>query len=248
MLYAFFDESGIHAGAKILAVGRWVGTQDEFETLASHWNTALRRAGVKAFHFVDFNHGIKEFAGWTPRWKEAFLRDLFDVLDRRELTGVSSAILMDDFKEVIKNSSGTVLHEKHGPYWVCLNYCIGVISKRVHDEVVYVVDRQKDFDSSLRDSFENLRAIRPDYAPKMGGITFRPKADFPQLQAADLLVGETAKSLQNRLHDPKRPVRKSFLALLEMRKKLVGGYYDSNSIQDMLTKIQQRAVGAPTPD
>lgn len=248
MLYAFLDESGIHAGAKVLAVGGWMGTPDEFETLASHWNTTLRRARVKAFHFVDFNHSIKEFEGWKPKWKETFLRDLFDVLDRRELTGVSGAILMDDFKEVIKNSSGTVLHEEHGPYWVCLHHCIGVISKRVSAEVIYVVDRQQEFDSLLRESFENLRALRPDYALRMGGITFKPKTEFPQLQAADLLVGETAKSLQNRLYDPKRPVRKSFLALLEMRKKLVGGYYDRNSIQDMLAKIQQRAVGAPTPD
>jgi hypothetical protein len=124
MRYAFFDESGIHAGAKILTVGGWVATEDEFASLASHWNTTLRRVGVNAFHFVDFNHSIKQFAGWSPKWKEMFLRDLFDVLRRREVMGVTCGIVMDDLKNAIKDSSGTVLHEKYGPYWVCLQYCV----------------------------------------------------------------------------------------------------------------------------
>ena len=242
MLYAFFDESGIHEGAKILAVGGWVATQDEFETLASHWNTVLRRAGVKVFHFVDFNHSIREFEGWTPRWKEEFLKDMFDVLGRRQLMGVSGAIVMDDFKQVIAGGSGTVLHEKHGPYWVCLQYCVEAISKRVNDEVIYVLDRQQEFDSPLRESYLTLKEVRADYAPKMRGITFEPKTKFPQLQAADLLVGETAKSLQNRLYDRSRPIRKSFLALLEMREKLVGGYFDKTGIPDLLAKAQQSAA------
>lgn len=234
MLYAFFDESGIHKGAKVLGVGGWIATEDEFSTLVSHWSTVLRRARVKVFHFVDFNHSIKEFAGWTPRLKGEFLKDLFDVLDRRDVMGVTGAILMDDFKETIKGSAGTVLHETYGPYWVCLQYCIEVISKRVTEEVVYVIDRQQEFDSPLASSFYTLKKERSDFSPKMMGITFRPKTEFLALQAADLLVGETVKSTHNRFYEPARPIRKSFLALLEMRKKLIGGYFDKSALANVL--------------
>ncbi len=146
---------------------------------------------------------------------------------------------MDDFKSIIGSSSGTVLHETHGPYWVCLQYCVEVVSKRVNDEVLYCLDRQQEFDSPLRDSFSSLKEARADYAPKMCGIIFKSKFDYPELQAADLLVGETAKSLHNRLYDPERPVRKSFIALLQMRKKLIGGYFDKTAIPRLLTLAQQ---------
>jgi Protein of unknown function (DUF3800) len=242
MLYGFFDESGIHAGAKILTVGGWIASEEEWEAFARQWRTTLKRAGVSAFHFVDFNHSTKEFEGWTPRWKEEVLRQLFSVIERRDLMGVSGAIVMDDFNSVVGSSSGTVLHEKHGPYWVSLQYCVEVISKRVNDEVLYCLDRQQEFDSPLRDSFHSLKVARTDYAPMMAGITFASKFDYPELQAADLLVGETAKSLHNRLYDPERPLRKSFIALLEMRKKLVGGYFDREGIRNLLAMAQQPSL------
>ena len=178
MLYAFFDESGIHAGAKILTVGGWIASQEEWESFACQWRTTLKRAGVSAFHFVDFNHSVKEFKGWTPRWKEDVLRALFSVIERRDLMGVSGAIVMDDLKSIIGGSSGTILHKTYGPYWVCLQYCVEVISKRVNDEVLYCLDRNQEFDSPLRNSFASLKEARADYAPKISGIIFKSKFDY----------------------------------------------------------------------
>ena len=224
-----------------VTVGGWVATKTEWEAFTRQWRTTLKRVGIAAFHFVDYNRNIKEFKGWTHRWKEEVLRELFSVIERRELVGVSGAIVMEDFKSSVAGTSGTVLNERYGPYWLCLQYCVEVISKRVNEEVLYCLDRQQEFDAPLRNSFLSLKEARSDFAPKMYGITFKPKTEYPELQAADLLVGETAKSLQNRFYDSERPVRKSFLALLEMKKKLYGGYFDKTRIPRLLALAQQQS-------
>jgi hypothetical protein len=90
--------------------------------------------------------------------------------------------------------------------------CDRARSKRVSEEVIYLLDRQEEFDSPLRETFYELKYSRLDFAPKMCGITSKSKTESLPLQASDLLVGETTESLQNRLYDPERSPRQSSLA------------------------------------
>jgi hypothetical protein len=68
----------------------------------------------------------------------------------------------------------------------------------------------------------------------MGTISFQSKNDFVELQAADLLAYETAKSTHNRFFDPQRPIRKSMLALVRKKNRLVGGFVDKDCSKTIL--------------
>ncbi len=140
---------------------------------------------------------------------------------------------MPEYREVVAGTA-TPLEEKERPYLVCLQYCVEMISKLASGPVRYVLDRQDEFDSYAIATFNRIRELHPAWAEKMGDVAYMAKTDVAPLQAADLLVYETAKSLNNRLYDPGRPFRKSMLALASKPNRLQGGYFDRDGVVQML--------------
>jgi hypothetical protein len=232
-LIAYLDESGIHADSRILALGGWVGAAEEWERLSRQWRNVLSRYGVQAFHFASCENARGEFAGWSRGRKEQLVKEVIAAVNRRDLRGFCAAIVMPEYREVVTGSA-TSLEEKQRPYLVCLQYCVEMISKLAPRPVRYVLDRQEEFDSYAIATFERIKELHPDWAEKMGDISYVAKTDLAPLQAADLLAYETAKSLNNRLYDPGRPFRKSMLALASRPNRLQGGYFDRGSVVQML--------------
>lgn len=232
-LIAFLDESGIHANSRVLAVGGWVATPEEWNRLTKQWKNVLRDHRVQAFHFAACENGWGEFRGWSPSLKGRLITKAIGAINRRDLRGFCAAIVMPEYKETVAGS-GSSLEEKERPYLVCLQYCVEMISKRVPGNVRYILDRQEEFDSYAIRAFGDIKRSHPDWAEKMLDITYAPKTKAIPLQAADLLVYETAKSLNNRLYDPLRPVRKSMLALARKPERLTGGYFDAHGSKQLL--------------
>jgi hypothetical protein len=229
----FFDESGIHESARILGVGGWVASAEEWDRFIARWEAALARNGAKIFHFADFDNSRGEFSGWSIFRKQNLIKDLFRVLNQRDLFGFCACIVMPEYKATAVGS-GTALEEKHSPFVICQQYCIEMISKRLNKNVFYIFDKQQEFDSPAIQNFRDTKTRFPEWSEKMSGIAFRSKIEFSPLQAADLLVYESAKSLHNWLYDSTRPIRKSMKALLKKRDRLVGGYFDRNGCEIIL--------------
>jgi len=223
----FFDESGIHESARILAVGGWVASAEEWERFTPRWKAALEGNGAKTFHFADFDNARGNFSDWSALQKQNLIKDLFRVLNQSDLFGFCGSIVMPEYKAVAAGS-GTALEERHSPFVICQQYCIEMICKRIDAKVFYIFDRQQEFDSPAIQNFWDTKKKLPEWSEKMDGIAFRSKNEFIPLQAADLLVYESAKSLHNWLYDPSRSVRKSMRALLKRRERLVGGYFDKD--------------------
>lgn len=236
-LWGFFDESGIHTGSKIIAVGGLVGPEEEWVLLERQWKNILLGAEVKVFHFSDCDNGWGEFAGWTYKQKAELVSKLIAAIVSRNLFGVSGVIALDDYAEISKGS-GTILEEKPMPYQICLQYCIEAICNRVNEKVFYVFDQQREYVSPINETFFKIQDACPKFAPKMGGMTFQSKATVRPLQAADLIAYETAKSLKNFFYEPDRPSRKSWAALLKMKDRLVGGYYDKRNLHQILGVVK----------
>lgn len=230
----FFDESGIHDAAKVMALGGWVASIETWESFQDQWASVLKSAGASVFRFSDLDNNHGEFKGWSPWRKRNLMEDLFKILRRHDLQGVCAAIVMPEYKEVV-SGSGTVLEKRHSPYIICQEFCMEVICKQIPEKVLYIFEEQRDFRSFAVSNFWDTKDRFPEWSPKMSGIVFRPKKEFAGLQVADLLVYETAKSLHNRLYDPTRPVRKSMIALLKAKKdNLIGGYFDRDGAKILL--------------
>ena len=102
---------------------------------------------------------------------------------------------------------------------MCQTYLTEKICQQIDKSVFYVFEEQREFQPFAAQNFWDIKDKFPDRGSKMDGLAYRPKSEWPGLQAADLLVYETAKSLANRLYDPSRPARQSMLALLRCKKE-----------------------------
>jgi hypothetical protein len=225
-LYGFFDESGTHDGARVLALGGWVGTEEDWEDFQTHWDAALAKHGVSAFHFSKCENGRGEFEGWSSSKKARLTEDLIRVICRHNIQGFCGAIPMGYYKGIVQGS-GSILEEKHSPYVLLESYLIEIICKKVHSPVHYVFEEQREFRKFAISNSWDIREKFPGRDKKMAAIVYRPKAKYAGLQAADLLVYESAKSLGNRLYEPSRPARQSMLALVRCKgKDMEGGWFD----------------------
>jgi hypothetical protein len=230
----FFDESGTHASAKILALGGWIASIAEWESFQKQWDKALRAAGASTFRFADFDNSRGVFEGWGAWRKENLITELFKILRRHDLRGVSAAIVMPEYREVVAGT-GSLLEEKHSPYVICQQLCIELICKHIPEKVFCVFEDQREFRSFAVQNYWDTKDRFPEWASKMSGIAYRPKTQFAGLQAADLLIYETAKSLHNRLFDPSRPIRKSMKALIKAKgENLIGEYFDKDGAKALL--------------
>lgn len=230
----FFDESGTHQQAKVLAVGGWVAAWPEWEDFEYRWNAANKKHGVEVFRFSDCDNSRGEFKDWKAPQKIALMKDLFRVIDRHEIYGFCAIITMDDYKRVVQGT-GSALEQKHSPYVICEFYLFELICKYINHPVRYILEEQPEFKGFGRSAFWETRDRFPQWTDKMVDITYRPKPKFAGLQAADLLVYETAKSHHNRLYDPTRKTRESMVGLLKAKKdKLKGGWLDEKAIRVLL--------------
>jgi hypothetical protein len=229
----FFDESGIHDDSNITVVGGWVVSVDEWSKFERHWKLLLKKEGLTAFHYADFDNSRREFEGWGKTRKEQVIQSIFKIIDSRDLRGFSGAIHMPEYKGVV-SGSGTRLEDRPSPYLICQQYCLEMVSKKIAEDVHYVFDRQDEFDKPAIDNFWSTKNDFPEWGKHMAGIAFESKEQFVPLQYADLLAYETFKRLNNKLFRPDLPTRKSMLALVRKHKSLIGGFIDKDLIRNIL--------------
>lgn len=229
----FFDESGIHDVSNITVVAGWIASVEEWEKFERHWKLLLKNERLTAFHYTDFDNNRGEFKRWSKSRKEQVIQNIFKIIDSRDLRGFSGAIHMPEYKGVV-SGSGTRLENKPSPYLICQQYCLEMVSKKVAQDVYYVFDRQDEFDKPAIDNFWSTKNDFPQWGKYMAGISYKSKGQFVALQAADLLAYETCKSINNKLFRPDLPIRKSMLALVRKRQRLVGGFIDKDGIRHIL--------------
>jgi len=86
MLWAYFDESGVHApkeqGSRLLklAAGGCIAPLDAWESLSISWADAIDRMGIEQFHMADFENRAKPFDKWSDGERKKNLNILLDII------------------------------------------------------------------------------------------------------------------------------------------------------------------------
>jgi hypothetical protein len=90
MIEAYFDESGIHKGAKVCVIAGYFGYSAQWRALEKKWRKVLK----------DFNFPLKDFHATDlidRRNDRSMLEKLAEAIARSEVYPVSSGIIVDDF-------------------------------------------------------------------------------------------------------------------------------------------------------
>lgn len=183
MFSAFFDASG-KADERVLAVGGYVASKEEWLSFDKEWNEILQDFGVQYFRMSEFINRSGQFKGWKPSRRSQIFDLLTTLIQSRVLKAVGCAIVCDEFREV---NQQYLLAERLGhPFPMAAMTAMGrlfVWAARIgHQEPILSVF--EDGDTHKGELIDLAKQYMPD--ARLCPV-FRPKTLTP-LQAADIVA------------------------------------------------------------
>ncbi len=248
VLTVYLDDSGTHGGAEVTAVAGFVSTKLLWDGFRKEWARALRKERIQIFRMSDLENRHGEFKGWSKERTETFRRELFDIIQRRTLAPIGSALINADWEKVmpahIKAGFG-------GSYGWCAEDC-------AHQ--AYKWAKRTGAPGKLRYIFEKgtvghgqIAKVFADYASnprwdafRISGYSFEEKKLMP-LQAADLMAYEVYKQMCNQVITWKRPMRRSLALLLAGKDAIHLQFHNAERLTKLVNAVseldKQRKLG-----
>jgi hypothetical protein len=216
VLTVYLDDSGTHGGAEVTAVAGFVSTKLLWDAFRKEWSRVLRKEHIEIFRMSDLENRQGEFEGWSKERTEAFRAKLFDIIHRRTLVPIGSALVNADWAKVMP---AHIRAEWGGSYGWCAEDCAHQVYKWAKrtgtpGKFRYIFEKGTVGHGQLGKMFADY-ANNPKWeAFRIGGYSFEEKKLMP-LQAADLMAYELYKQMCNQVITWKRPMRRSLALLLE---------------------------------
>ena len=233
MLKTFMDETGIHDGAEVVAVAGYISRPKYWRAWTADWNKTKRPIDV--FHAADCASYHGEFEGWTKEQRDVFCAKLLPVISAHELAGIVIGIRLDDLHEALRGRHELI--EMFGtPYTACFQWAISIVmeiaTSHGKGERMAFVHEVNDFKSDAMKAFQYVKEFQnPRLIPMT--LAFGSKADYPPLQAADVLAYEGGKFLKN----PAGPPRRSWTALDPDKTRIIARRYAKDNMQELISRL-----------
>lgn len=240
MFRLYLDES---KHDNVFALGGYLGRLSQWERFEDEWALALRLAEVDAFHATDFNSCRGAFAGWAADRKKhnRFAKRFTAIAEKQTEVGVGRAVdepaLMEIWYPELSKRCWTP-HQRVTPLMFCARTCLEWIdshyAKNPPDEPIAVIFEEGPGVGEAIDYFNGLRRRRVPWIQRFESFATGSKSLLP-LQAADLIVHETRRRIEERLIPTGRRKRKSYLRLVQ------GGRVESKvwTREDMIENLSQ---------
>jgi hypothetical protein len=255
VLRAYFDESGIHEGARICALGGYMASEERWRAFESEWNAIMNRYGVLRFHATDCNNARGEYEGWPREKIVAFMTEVVDALVHKpgqslEMIGIGSAAVIEHYEAHVPESLKAGIED---PYYLCMEHCVQTAVARMRqfwpagERVVIMFDRQEVFKGRARKRFEHYTKSRRygPYVADMDYVDSSAEHPFAPLGPADLIAHEVARDVHRKFYDATRPRRRAF-ARLWSEGSVSAHFWDKDSFEE-LTKMTMYTVSSDEP-
>lgn len=206
MIQAYLDETGIHEGAAVCAIGGYFGGPGQWKKLGSKWAAIIHRYGVTEFHakrfwaFDENGEHVGIHKGWSKNKARDFLEELVSTIEEHRIHPVSSVVVMESFNKLSHNQrkfltgaelvngkfKGTGCPSK--PYFLPFQLCITDAAEHapVGGKAHFFFDLNKQFKGYALDLFALVKNQDTRVKDRIGEIDFPTGLEAPQLQAADL--------------------------------------------------------------
>ena len=213
MLKAYLDASGTDPTKDIVVVGGWVASEDRWAAFEPQWKAFL----VDCFgpnggrwHHTDFHSRHRQYENWDNQKRDRARTGLCRIIGALNPIGVGAALRKSDYNELWQTGrwqSSERWSAGGDPYAFCMDECLEVLIHRLEqrplDEGVHIiVDRDEKKGLTRRISDWHTKHLRSNEHARNPGrmITFDHGSDrnYLPLQAADVLVNETYRYMQNK--------------------------------------------------
>ncbi|SRR5579871_3997936 len=207
MIQAYLDETGIHEGAGVCAIGGYFGGPGQWKKQGSEWCVILKRYGVEEFHakqfwaFNDEGERVGPYRGWNNNKADAFLNELVSTIESNsKLHPVCSVVVMQSWNKLSQNqrrflTGGKLVRGKFKssgcpskPYFLPFQACVmnAAAHAPIGGKAHYFFDLNKQFKGYALDCFALLKSYDLKVKDRIGDIDFKTGLEAVQLQAADL--------------------------------------------------------------
>ena len=232
MMEAYFDESGIHDGAKVCVVAGFYGTQPAWRVFENQWKKILSDypeldgEGFHAKRFFARNENqerVGRYIGWADEKANRFLERLLQCIIRNRVFPIGYGVVVDDFLALPLVSrqwhtgarfsiTGDV--ETSGcpskPYYLPFQFCALKSAQLSNAEKLhYFVGIDRTFQGYAAELYNFLMVderIELAMRNRLGGTLLNPPAaETPGLQAADLLANRIYRAALKKLANPNSP-------------------------------------------
>lgn len=250
-LMCFADESGTHdqfgiqPGSEVAAVVGYLSWDTRWATFCGQWQEILSRYEVKVFHYADLANRKEPYYNWHEDKIERFMRELIPIARNNTIMGIGGLVSVRDYNAIIPDSV-----KYNHPYHFCFDAFFGALRQFLlnasnwgyespfapNEKVAFFFDRQEQFKHKALEQYDH--ALTHDTDNRFGGIAFESKEEYPQLQAADLLVGRT-RGIGRRIYQGRQLVSKnSWNEDLGVSGKILVMYYDAEILEKLVRGIE----------
>ena len=212
-LAMYVDESGMHDGADLIALGGYIGWKDDWGRFCSEWEQVLCEYHVPEFHAVEFMRSPAKqeldkdspYRGWEPEKREQFILDLAAATTPHVVGGVVALVKLSDYNAIFPDWLKE--HVEH-PYCFCFQSLLEmiledwrVIFRNFHPvyskstQLALVLDRNRQYGRMAMEVHGTMSGDR-DKEHRFGSITFASRHSALPIQASDLLIYRMVKRIR----------------------------------------------------
>jgi hypothetical protein len=248
MIKAYIDESGTHQGSKVLVVGAYIGTTDEWESAEKRFIKADKLSG-RIFHAVDCATGGKDFRGIDKDKRYRLYKKMVKIVNDHDIFGVGTGAIIDDYKKVYPRNG------QHWETWLARAYEVAFTdtivelchySKDRYGEtpISFVVEQSHHWYPIAAKIFLKMQ-IEPawSYYTLLETIAPYSTEKARQLHAADILAYESYLMKSRQISPTKHGPREYLVNLLKKKKEgRIWNEYGFRELERMRTKESRQSV------
>lgn len=219
VLQGYFDESERQGG--IFCVAGFTFAPRQAKKFCKDWSHLFSgyRSGL---HMCDLTKRRGSFEGISDRERERLIVEAIRVIKSRMSAAFAVSCNVDEITETAPKGARGFSRA----YPLCCHLCMSEVGRFLRssnsaDRVTYIFEAGHPYEGEARTFIRQVilsPVVKESYRHE--GDAFLPKKDAVPLQAADLLAWEWTKFRDETLEQNLRPIRKSFLALVQRDPKL----------------------------
>lgn len=209
MLKAYFDESGIHEGSAVTAIGGYVGTKTAWEALEPKWGAILspyQERGIKFFHMAESLAQEGQFGRIDKPNTNYLITQLAQILGEpsADLEPFFSAVVIEDWKAVVRDEA-FLLRFPH-PIDLCFENLVQNLwrwaKQSAGGEIVCpMFAYHREFAPRMAE-IGRVYGAQDWYKTVLGPIAFGYPEQVIPLQGADLLAHQMNQDIAQRAFGP----------------------------------------------
>jgi hypothetical protein len=218
VIECYFDDSGTHDASPVVVWGGVAGHAHYLDKLDKMWRALLQqpcegKRPIKSFSSYDLEHAKGEFEGYNQGAKDLTRRNFRQIILESEVSVVAFGVSVKDWDQVVRGLARQSNFTAEQSVFGKAVFEIAKTAKAENEALSLHFDQGRDTPELRKVIAPTLETAQQD--SRIVSYSFSKIADFPALQAADLVVHEAYQTFCALMKNPKATPRPHALQLFK---------------------------------